>query len=451
MLSTMTQVLQRAAAATSTVDAHDVHAIIGRHMLADGFEMVLDLDKSQGSTLVDARDGTSYLDLFTFFASSALGMNHPGLVSDAAFRADLLQAAMNKPSNSDVYTVAMARFVDTFARVLGDPRLPHLFFVEGGALAVENALKVAFDWKSRWNGKHGIDPALGTQVLHFEHAFHGRTGYTMSLTNTDPNKVARFPKFDWPRIPSPYIRSGVDMDALEANALAAARIAFEANPHDIACAIIEPIQGEGGDNHFRPQFLVQLRDLCHEYDALFVVDEVQTGAGMTGTAWAFQQLDVVPDVLAFGKKVQVCGVMAGGRVDDLDDHVFAVSSRINSTWGGNLTDMVRSRRILEIVESEGLIERAAALGRHLRCRLDDMATRHEMVTEVRGRGLMCAFTMPDAESRDRLIEDLRTEEHVLALGCGSSAIRFRPALTISEADLDRAVDAIERVLIRMGS
>lgn len=451
MLSTMTQVLQRAAAATSVVDAHEVHAIIGRHMLADGFEMVLDLDKSHGSTLVDARDGTPYLDLFTFFASSALGMNHPGLVSDEAFRADVLQAAMNKPSNSDVYTVAMARFVDTFARVLGDPRLPHLFFVEGGALAVENALKVAFDWKSRWNGKHGIDPALGTQVLHFEHAFHGRTGYTMSLTNTDPNKVARFPKFDWPRIPSPYIRSGVDMDALEADALAAARIAFEANPHDIACAIIEPIQGEGGDNHFRPQFLVQLRDLCHEYDALFVLDEVQTGAGMTGTAWAFQQLDVVPDVLAFGKKVQVCGVMAGGRVDDLDDHVFAVSSRINSTWGGNLTDMVRSRRILEIVESEGLIERAATLGLHLRGRLDDLATRHEVVTEVRGRGLMCAFTMPDAGSRDRSIEDLRTEEHVLTLGCGSSAIRFRPALTIREADLDRAVDAIDRVLTRMAN
>ncbi len=451
MLSTMTQVLQRAAADTSTVDAHDVHAIIGRHMLADGFEMVLDLDRSQGSTLVDARDGTAYLDLFTFFASSALGMNHPGLVSDEAFRADVLQAAMNKPSNSDVYTVAMARFVDTFARVLGDPRLPHLFFVEGGALAVENALKVAFDWKSRWNGKHGIDPALGTQVLHFEHAFHGRTGYTMSLTNTDPNKVARFPKFDWPRIPSPYIRSGMDMDVLEDDALTAARIAFEANPHDIACAIIEPIQGEGGDNHYRPQFLAQLRDLCHEYDALFVLDEVQTGAGITGTAWAFQQLDVVPDVLAFGKKVQVCGVMAGGRVDDIDDHVFAVSSRINSTWGGNLTDMVRSRRILEIVESEGLIERAATLGRYLKGRLDDLATRHEVVTEARGRGLMCAFTMPDAGSRDRLIEDLRTEEHVLALGCGGSSIRFRPALTISDADLNRAVDAIERALTRMGS
>ena len=115
---------------------------------------------------------------------------------------------MNKPSNSDVYSVPMARFVDTFARVLGDPALPHLFFVDGGALAVENALKVAFDWKSRLNEARGIDPELGTKVLHLRGAFHGRSGYTLSLTNTDPNKVARFPKFDWPRIDAPYLRPG---------------------------------------------------------------------------------------------------------------------------------------------------------------------------------------------------------------------------------------------------
>lgn len=446
MFVIMTQVLQRTGV---PIDASTARGVIGEHLLADGFELVLDLDASTGSTLVDARDGTRYLDLFTFFASNALGMNHPALIDDPNFRADLLQAAMNKPSNSDIYTVPMARFVDTFARVLGDARLPHLFFVEGGALAVENALKVAFDWKSRWNERKDIDPSLGSQVMHFEHAFHGRTGYTMSLTNTDPNKVARFPKFDWPRIPSPFIRSDANMDELEDASLTAARLAFEANPHDIACAIIEPIQGEGGDHHFRPRFLQKLRALCHEFDALFVMDEVQTGAGMTGTAWAFQQLDVVPDVVAFGKKVQVCGVMAGGRVDDIDDHVFAVSSRINSTWGGSLTDMVRSRRILEVVEAENLIERAGQLGTVLLKQLQELATRHAMVSEVRGRGLMCAFSLPDATTRDRVIELLRTEEHVLALGCGDAAVRFRPALTVTEAELTQAIESIDRVLSRL--
>src|SRR5689334_16285721 len=163
-----------------------VHQTIARHMLADGFEFVLDLEASYGSTLVDARTGERYLDLFTFFASSALGMNHPALAKDTAFLAELARAAVNKPSNSDVYTVPMARFVETFARVLGDPELPHLFFIDGGALAVENALKIAFDWKSRLNESRGLDPALGSKVLHLTEAFHGRSGYTMSLTNTEP-------------------------------------------------------------------------------------------------------------------------------------------------------------------------------------------------------------------------------------------------------------------------
>jgi L-lysine 6-transaminase len=431
---------------TAEISADQVHATIARHMLADGFDLVLDLSASRGSTLVDARDGTRYLDLFTFFASSALGMNHPGLADDAQFLHELVNAAVNKPSNSDIYTVPMARFVETFARVLGDPDLPHLFFVDGGGLAVENALKIAFDWKSRWNEAHGIDPALGTQVLHLQGAFHGRTGYTMSLTNTDPNKVARFPKFDWPRIPAPSINTSADVEQAEREALAVARTAFTAKPHDIACFIMEPIQGEGGDNHFRAEFLQAMQALCREFDALFVLDEVQTGVGLTGTAWAYQQLGVTPDVVAFGKKTQVCGVMAGGRVNEVPQNVFAVSSRINSTWGGNLTDMVRARRILEIIEGDGLIDAAQRLGAHLRDGLQSLAARHAVMSDVRGRGLMCAFTLPTAQLRDAVIARLRDEERVLVLGSGASSLRFRPALTVSAEELDRGLAALDRTL-----
>lgn len=430
-------------------DPQDVHDVLRRHLLVDGFDFVLDLAASRGSTLVDQRDGTRYLDLFTFFASSALGMNHPALVEDPAFTSELLEAARNKPSNSDVYTVAMARFVATFARVVGDPRLPHLFFVEGGALAVENALKVAFDWKSRWNEAHGLSPELGTKVLHLREAFHGRSGYTLSLTNTDPVKVERFPKFAWPRIPAPYLAEGADVVAREAEALAAARAAFQQHPHDIACFVMEPIQGEGGDHHFRPEFLQAMQALCHEHDALFVLDEVQTGFGLTGTAWAYQQLGVQPDVVAFGKKSQVCGVMAGGRVDEVPDNVFAIPSRINSTWGGSLVDMVRARRVLEVVESEGLFARAASSGAYLLRLLQDLGARHEAVTEVRGRGLMCAFSLPDKAFRDRVLAELRDVEHVLLLGCGTRSVRFRPALNVAEADLEAGVDAVSRVLSRL--
>lgn len=426
--------------------ADRVLAVLRESLLVDGFDLVLDLDRSHGRLLVDLRDGTEYLDMFGFFASSALGVNHPDLAEDEGFRAELAAAAVNKPSNSDVYTVPMARFVQTFVRVLGDPALPHLFFVDGGALAVENALKVAFDWKSRHNEARGIDPALGTRVLHLTHAFHGRTGYTMSLTNTDPGKVARFPKFDWPRIDAPYLEPGRDVAAAEARALSQARRAFDEHPHDIACFLAEPIQGEGGDHHFRPEFLQAMAALCRRRDALFVLDEVQTGVGMTGTAWAYQQLGLDPDVVAFGKKTQVCGVMAGGRVDEVRDNVFRVSSRINSTWGGNLTDMVRSRRILEVIERDRLIDRARLLGSHLLGRLDWLAARHECVTDPRGRGLMCAVTLDSPAHRDAVLTELREREQVLILGTGERGIRFRPPLTVTAAELDDAVDALDRVL-----
>ncbi|GAA3241173.1 L-lysine 6-transaminase [Pseudonocardia petroleophila] len=420
----------------------DVHETLRRHLLVDGFDLVLDTRASRGSWIVDARDGTRHLDVFSFFASAPLGLNHPALVDDPAFLAELTEAAVNKPSNSDVYTVAMARFVETFARVVGDPALPHLFLVEGGAAAVENALKTAFDWKRRHNAAHGRPAHLGTRVLHLTRAFHGRSGYTMSLTNTDPVKTALFPTFDWPRVDVPATHLPGDVRIAEARALEQARAAFAAHPHDIACFVAEPIQGEGGDNHLRPEFLRAMQALCVEHDALFVLDEVQTGGGTTGTAWAYQQLGVAPDVVAFGKKLQVCGVMAGGRVDEVPDNVFAVSGRINSTWGGNLTDMVRSRRYLEVIEADGLIARAGELGSHLLGALAAVPG----LSSVRGRGLFCAADLPTTAARDAVLAHLRRTERVLMLGSGERSVRFRPALTITVEELDLAVAALGRAV-----
>jgi len=428
----------------------DVHEVLGRHLLTDGFKLVLDTKASRGSWLIDARDGQRYLDMYTFFASAPLGANPPGIVDDTEFMALLAEIAANKPANSDIYSVHYAEFVETFARVLGDPRLPHLFFIEGGALAVENALKVAFDWKSRLNEARGRDPELGTRVLHLTRAFHGRTGYTMSLTNTEPNKTARYPKFDWPRIEVPAIHLAASSDELrsaEDRALRHAAEAFERYPHDIAAFIAEPIQGEGGDNHMRAEFLQAMQELVHRNDALFIMDEVQTGVGTTGSAWTYQQLGLEPDIVAFSKKAQLGGIMAGGRVDEVADNVFAVSGRINSTWGGGLVDMVRSRRILEIIERDGLIEQAGPKGDRLLAALNEVAAKHpDLLTNIRGRGLLVAFDLPDRHTRGQVLTLLRDDEHVLALTSGERAIRFRPALSVTDEELDLAAAALGRVL-----
>jgi L-lysine 6-transaminase len=433
----------------------DVQGRLARHVLTDGFHITLDLHSSGGSWIVDAETGERYLDLYSFFASAPLGINPPGVTGDPEFMALLAEAAANKPTNPDIYTAHYADFVDVFARVMGDPALPHMFFIEGGALAVENALKCAFDWKSRHNELRGRSPRLGTKVMHLTSAFHGRSGYTLSLTNTDPLKTDRFPKFGWPRIDVPAVTFPLsehleDVISAEQRAIGQAEAAFAEHPHDIACFIAEPIQAEGGDNHMRPEFLQAMQGLCRDNDALFVLDEVQTGVGLTGTAWAYQQLGLEPDVIAFGKKVQLGGIMAGRRVDEIPDNVFTVSSRINSTWGGGLADMVRSRRLLEIIERDRLFDQAADTGAWFLGELQELGGQFPgLVSNVRGRGLMCAFDLPGTAERDKALAILREHEKILLLPCGPRSIRFRPALTITTEELSTGLKGLDRGLSRL--
>ncbi len=427
----------------------DVLETLRGHLLVDGFDLVLDLDRSSGAHLVDQRDGTSWLDMFSFFASNALGMNHP-VFAEPEVRERLLRAAVNKPSNSDVYSDVLADFVTSFDRVLGIDELPHLFLIEGGAMAVENALKAAFDHHSRRSeaAGRGDDPGV---IAHLQGAFHGRSGYTMSLTNTDPRKVARFPKFDWPRLPTPALAFPLEANA-EANeaastaALEAATELFARHGDDVAAFIAEPIQGEGGDRHLSAAYLRGVQDLCHAHGALFILDEVQTGVGITGTAWAHTQLGLEPDLVSFGKKTHVCGVMGGRHVDDVADNVFTVSSRINSTFGGNLTDIARARTIFDVVERDNLFDNAAKVGEHLLTGLTELADDHSDVSNARGRGLFCAFDLPDRARRDAVVAHLFAHERVIVLGSGTRSIRFRPALTITPDEIDLAVEAVRRAV-----
>ena len=441
---------------TVEITPERVRPTLSRHLLADGMEMVLDMEESDGVMLKDQASGRQFLDLFGFYASNALGMNHPKMRSDASFMKRLIEASLNKVANSDVYTVHMARFVQTFSRVGIPDYLPYAFFISGGSLAVENALKTAFDWKVRKNLQKGYRHERGGQVLHMDQAFHGRSGYTLSLTNTaDPRKTQYFPKFNWPRITNPKVTFPLTDEHLEAlekheeQALNQAKMAFHTNKDDIACFIMEPIQGEGGDNHFRPEFLHKLKALVHENDALFILDEVQTGVGITGSFWAHQAIGIEPDIIAFGKKTQVCGILAGKKLDEVDGHVFQTSSRINSTWGGNLVDMVRFDRILEIIEEDDLVAHSKDVGSYLHKRLLHLAETNPLVTNVRGLGLMCAFDLPSTDARNAFLTET-FNQGIIMLGCGQHSIRFRPPLTITQDKINQGVEAIEKALKNAG-
>src|SRR5216117_535374 len=419
---------------------------IEQHVLLDGFKIVVDLDKSRGSYLHNAVSDKRLIDFYGFFGSMPVGFNHPHF-DEPQVRRDLLRAAKVKIANSDIYSVGYSEFVRTFERVVGLAPLERYLFIEGGALAVENCLKAAMDWKVRKNlaAGHG---ERGTQVLHFRRAFHGRSGYTMSLTNTDPRKTDLFAKFDWPRVSCPHIDFSLpesereaDVITREQNAEREIRDFIQQRGIDICAIIIEPIQGEGGDNHFRGEWLQKLRTSCDENDILLIFDEVQCGMGATGRNWCCEHFNVLPDLLAFGKKAQVCGVIAGPRIDEVKDNAFRLSSRLNSTWGGNFTDMVRSTHYLRIIEEEHLVENAAKVGAYFLDRLRELQSRTPsgLISAARGRGLFLAFDLPDPKTREEFWHGF-FDRGVLTLRSGENSIRFRPALDITAGVIDEAME-----------
>jgi len=437
--------------------AADVHNTISQNMLADGNPIVFDMEKSHGVHFVDEISGREYLDFYTFFASNAIGYNHPKL-KDPAFLEKLTLSAVHKPANSDIYTTFMADFVQKFNQVAMPKSMPHLFLVSGGALAVENALKTAFDWKVQKNlariqndSEPGFLHGLGSKIIHFKEAFHGRSGYTLSLTNTsDPRKHVYFPKFDWPRIDNPKLRFPItdqvleDVKKTEEIAITQIEMAVKQYQGDIAALIIEPIQGEGGDNHFRPKFLQTLRSLADRHDFLLIFDEIQSGVGITGKMWAYEHFDAEPDIIAFGKKTHVCGIIAGKRIDEVENNVFVESSRINSTFGGNLVDMVRCTRILEIIQEENLLDNTARVGEVLVDGLESIAVESsETVSNVRGKGLMVAFDLPDQVKRDTML-DAMFNNGLLAIKCGNQSIRFRGMLDTPKEAINQALEIVAK-------
>jgi len=430
-----------------------VHPIVKKNVLANGFDLVFDLNKSKGNYVVDALNQKKYLDMFGFYASCPVGHNHPKM-TDKNFIKELGKIAIHNPSNSNIYTIEYAKFLATMQRICMPKGFEHLFLIAGGTLAVESALKTAFDWKVRRNMRDGKG-AKGSQVIHFKDAFHGRSGYSLSLTNTDPAKYLHFPLFDWPRIINPAIKFPLNQENLrkvvekEQIALNHITSILDNEGDDIACIILEPIQGEGGDHHFRPEFWKKLRQLADKYHVLLIADEVQSGMGITGKLWAYEHLGAEPDIIVFGKKLQVCGIMCNQRINEIKDNVFAIPSRLNSTWGGNLVDMVRSRKYMEIIEEENLINNAKVVGNYCLNHFYELQLQYpNLIFNVRGKGLMIAFDLPNKELCEKL-KQIAYHKGLLIISSGDRTIRLRPMLDIKKKDIDRLVEILNDCLTKI--
>ncbi len=327
-------------------------------------------------------------------------------------------------------------FVSAFANITTD--FSHHFFIEGGALAVENAIKAAFDYKAqKLNYSEDDDRTNGLDIVHLKEAFHGRSGYTLSLTNTGNMKTKWFPKFNWTRIENPKT---LNENFLDCEQKSLSQIEEAVNKRDVAAILLETIQGEGGDNHFRTEYFAAIRELATKNDVILILDEVQTGMGMTGKMWAYEHYGIIPDMICFGKKSQVCGFCATDKINEVKNNVFKQSWRINSTWGGNLMDMLRARHIIEIIQEDKLVDNAHLVGEYFFNMLQGV----DEIFNIRHKGLMIAFDFETSQRRDEVIDNLRG--HMMALKCGEKAIRLRPHLTFSKQDAETAIEFIKTAI-----
>jgi L-lysine 6-transaminase len=454
--------------------ASEVLGILKRHILVDGFNnIVVDLEKSNGSYLYDSLNGRRFVDFFSYFASCPIGYNHPKM-GDKEFQKKLLLSAIHKPSNSDFYTELYAEFVEAVEKYALPENMPYMFFIDGGALAVENALKCAFDFKTKVNIKKGIWKGTweeidekytnNLKVIYFDEAFHGRTGYTITITgSSDIRKTAFFPKFNWYRVPNPKIHFPLDdkeierVSKAEEVALSQIKDIIARDRDNLAAIIIEPIQAEGGDNHFRGEFLKTLRNITLNEDILLIYDEVQTGMGITGKMWGYQNFGdgAKPDIMAFGKKFQVAGIIVSKRIDDLPYNVFSDkvdeslgfapgANRLNSTFGGNLTDMVRTTQYLKIMDEENLLENTRIMGDYILNKLTEIGSKYpDSVDNIRGRGLMIAFDLATPKLRDEVYNKI-IENGLLVLKCGRRSIRFRTHLDIDKRTANEGLEILEK-------
>ncbi|KAI8079519.1 4-aminobutyrate aminotransferase [Gilbertella persicaria] len=416
---------------------------------------LLDFAKSKGNYIVDA-DGNTLLDVFAQIASIPIGYNNPAFLSLAekpAFQTALAnRAALGVNPNIDWVDSVQDAFM-----AVAPKGMSNVFTVMCGSCANENAFKTAFMYKAakrRGNKEFSLqelsscmkNQAPGSpddmSILSFTQAFHGRLFGSLTATASKAIHKIDIPAFDWPKAPFPLLKYPLE-DHVEHNQ----KVEKEALDHveslivnakkPVAAVIIEPIQSEGGDNHASPAFFRQLQAICQQNDVLFIVDEVQTGVGATGTFWAHEawQLPSPPDMVTFSKKFQAAGFFLHPRLRPSQPY------RLYNTWMGDPVRAMQAAAIVQEIKDKNLLQNVQEVGSYLQKSLRDMEATTP-IENVRGQGAFIAFDLPDAAKRDTFLADMR-QRGVNIGGCGDRAVRLRPMLTFQRQHADILLDTMK--------
>lgn len=428
--------------------------------------VIVDDTRSQGCSLVDV-DGNVFLDLFASFALGALGFNHPALLAVA--RSDgFARAAANPTSTPFLTTPAWFDWIQALQTEFAPAGMSRVYCVDAGGEGVESALKAAFIRHGERRRVALGQPAnplelpaeaqaaamdnAGTDavVVTFSGAFHGRGLGPLSGTHSKVIHKADLPAFPWPMIPFPastfpLATHAEENQRREAESLAALDRVLEANHGRVAAILVEPIQSEGGDRHASPAFFQAVQQKARAAGAAFILDEVQTGGGTSGTLWCHEQLSLPmpPDMVCFGKKLQMGGFFATAEYD------IRQFGRMYQTRNGDRARALLGLATLQTIRDDGLLANVRETGAYFLARLDELAARFPaLITQPRGRGFLLAFDLPTVAARDDLLARC-LRRGVFASYTGVRSVRLRPHLITTRVEVEEAMQVFHAVAAEM--
>ena len=364
-------------------------------------------------SIIEDVDGNTFLDFTSNIGACPLGYSHPEIIEVLK---DYSKNGIHKIAGQDFYCEEHAIITQKVASII--PKDFKTFFINSGAEAVENAIKIAYR-------KMGALPGISCI-----NSFHGRTLGALSFTFSKPVQKANFPELPVKRIKFCIDDGDSEIDSIQ-KLLKENKVAF---------IISEVIQGEGGCNVASKEFIKNLEKFAKQYEVPLILDEVQSGLGRTGKWWAFEHYDVKPDIMSMAKALQV-GVAAYNRIFDPN-----VEGVLSSTWGaGSRIDMAVGAKIIDVISQEKLLTNAATKGEALKKGLNEMVGRNGIV-DVRGIGLMIGIEFDLIERRDKKLREL-FKRGLLLLPAGHNAMRIMPPLIIGDEEIQKGLAIMNEVLL----